>query len=180
VRPAPLRGPSTPPLAAMLRRGAMLGFFALLTIGAASVPTPKSQCEELLAAVIPFAKKMLSEHGEFYPFGASVKANGEIVQAAAYDGREHPPSEPLIDLLRQAFRADAKSGAIIASATVYDVRTIPPGSSTKTDAVAVELDHRDNYSVVVMYPYTVSAGAVQFAAPFAHQGKFEIFAKHGG
>jgi hypothetical protein len=144
------------------------------------VPTPKSQCEELLNVVLPFAKKMLSERGEFYPFGASMKPVGEIVLAGAYDGREHPPSQPLIDLLRQAFQADAKNGAIIASATVYDVRTIPPGATSKTDAVAVELDHRDNYSVVVLFPYIVSAGTVQLSAPFAHQGKFEIFGQHGG
>jgi hypothetical protein len=143
------------------------------------MPTPKSQCEQLLNEVLPFAKKMLSEHGEFYPFGASMKPDGEIVIAGASDGREHPPSQPLIDILRQSFHADAKSGAIIASATVYDVRTIPPGATSKTDAVAVELDHRDNYSVVVLFVYTVSAGTVQFAAPIAHQGTFEIFGQHG-
>jgi hypothetical protein len=163
----------------MLRRLAVLGLVALATLGADPVPTPKSQCEELLNVVLPFAKKMLSEHGEFYPFGASMKPDGEIVQAGAYDGREHPPSQPLIDLLRQAFQADAKDGVIIASATAYDVQTIPPGATSKTDAVAVELDHRDNYSVVVLFPYTVSAGTVQFAAQFAHKGKSEIFGQHG-
>lgn len=142
--------------------------------------TPKSRCEELLNAVLPFARKMLSEHGESFPFGASMKPDGEITQAGAYDGREHPPSQPLIDLLRQGFRADARNGAIIASATVYDVRTIPPGATSKTDAVAVELDHRDNYSVVVLFPYALSARTVQFAPAFAHEGKFEIFCQHGG
>ena len=175
-----LGGPSTSPLAAMLRRVAMSVLVALFTLGAEQVTTPKSQCQDLLNAVLPFAKKMLSEHGEFYPFGASMKPNGQVVQAAAYDGQEHPPSQALIDLIRESFRADAKKGAIIASATVYNVRTIPPGGNSKTDAVAVELDHRDSYSVVVLIPYALSPGSVQFGQTFAQRGKFEIFGQHGG
>ena len=158
----------------------MLGLVVLVTLGAGSMPTPKSHCEDLMNAVLPFAKKMLSEHGEFYPYGASMKPDGKIVEAGASDGREHPPSQALIDLLREAFRADAQKGAIIASATVYDVRIVPPGSASKTDAVAVELDHRDNYSVVVLFPYTISGGTVQFSEPFAQRGTFGIFGKHGG
>jgi hypothetical protein len=164
----------------MLRRILPLGLIVLLTLSAQPVLTPKSQCEELLNAVLPVAKKLLSAHGEFYPFGALMNPDGRIVQTAAYDGREHPPSQPLIDLLRQSFRAQAKDGAIIASATVYDVRTIPPGATEKTDAVAVELDHRDNYSVIVLFPYTIAAGTAQFSGPFAQQGTFGIFGKHGG
>jgi len=142
------------------------------------VPTPKSQCEELLDAVMPFAEKMLAAHGEFYPFGASMKPNGEIAQAAAYDGRELPPSQPLIDLLREEFAADAKAASIIASAVLYDVRAVPPGSQEKTDAVAIELDHRDNYSVVVLFPYTIERGTVTLGEPFAHEGAFLIFGRH--
>ena len=164
----------------MLRRTVILGLVGLVTLGAEPVTTPKSQCEDLLNAMLPFAKKMLSEHGEFYPFGASMKPTGEIVQAAVYDGREHPPSEAIIAILRESFRADAANGAIIASATVYDVRTIPPGATSKTDAVAVELDHRDNYSVVVLIPYTLSPGSVQFGRSFAQPGTYEIFGQHGG
>jgi hypothetical protein len=173
-------GPSTSPLAAMLGGSVLFSLVVLLTAGAQSVPTPKAQCEELLNAVLPMAKKLLSAHGEFYPFGASMKPDGQIVQTAAYDGREHPPSEPLIDLLRQSFRAQAKDGAIIASATIYDVRTMPPGATDKTDAVAVELDHRDSYSVIVLFPYIITAGTVQFGAAFAHKGTFAIFGKHDG
>jgi len=144
------------------------------------MPTPKSQCEDLLNAVLPFAKKMLSEHGEFYPYGASMKPDGTIAEDGVYTDREHPQSQELIDRLRNAFRAEAKNGEIIASATVYDVRTTPPGGTAKTDAIAVELDHRDAYSVLVLIPYTISAGTVRFAESFAQKGSFRIFGKHDG
>ena len=83
--------------------------------GAMLVATAKSQCEELVDVVMPFAEKMLAAHGEFYPFAASMKPSGEITQVAAYDGRERPPSQPLIDSRRDGFNADAKAGVIIAS-----------------------------------------------------------------
>src|SRR5438034_1717468 len=97
VRPrrhrALLCGPSTSPLAAMTGRSVLFGVCVILTLGATPVPTAKSQCEELLNVVLPFAEKMLAAHGEFYPFGASMTLDGQIVQVAAYDGREHPPSQ---------------------------------------------------------------------------------------
>jgi len=85
-----------------------------------------------------------------------------------------------VDLLRQRFRAAAADHKIIASALVYDVKTIPPGRSEKTDAVAIALDHRDNYSVEVYFPYSIVAGQVQFEAPFGSKGRAEIFAKSDG
>jgi hypothetical protein len=97
----------------------------------------------------------------------------------AYDGREKPPSHPLIDMLRDGFRADASARKIIASAVVYDVRVTPPGTSVKIDAVAVELDHRDNYSVVVFFPYTIRDGMVDVREPFANKGEGRIFAQVG-
>jgi len=35
--------------------------------------------DQLLNAVLPFAQQMLSKHGEFFPFGASMTIDGEII-----------------------------------------------------------------------------------------------------
>jgi hypothetical protein len=156
---------------------AILTIMVMSTIASAS-ESPKSQCEQLLNEMMPVAKKFLSEHGEFFPFGASMKPNGEIVYAAGYDGREKPPSQAIIDILRDAFRADAVRKKIIASALVYDVRVIPPRSNTKTDAVAVELDHRDDYSVIMFYPYSIHAKNVEFRDPFMNSGDHRVFARY--
>ena len=45
----------------------------------------------------------------------------------------------------------------------------------KTDAIAVALDHRDGYSVMVIYPYRFHAGRLVIEAPIAQQGAAEIF-----
>jgi hypothetical protein len=124
---------------------------------------------------MPFAEKMLTEHGEFFPFGAAMKPDGEIVYVGAYDGQERPPSQSLIDLLIGAFREHAVTGKYKATAIVYDVLIIPPGHDRKRDAISVALDHCENYSVVVYFPYDRTAGAVTIHAAFANEGEREIF-----
>jgi hypothetical protein len=144
--------------------------------GAAQVSTPQEQCEQLLNAVLPLAEKLLVEHGEFYPFGASLKANDTVAMVSAYDGDDKPESQPLIELLRYGLKTSAGKGEIIASAVAYDVRVTPPGSGNKTDAVAVELEHKDDYAVVVYFPYQIKNKVVAFGEAFANRGSRQVFA----
>jgi hypothetical protein len=53
---------------------------------------------------------------------------------------------------------------------------IAPGATVKQDAIAVNLDHRGDYSVVVMFPYVFSSsGELVVSAPFASPGARAIF-----
>jgi hypothetical protein len=158
-----------------MKRLALVILSLICLTGAAKVPTPKEQSEGLLDSILPFAEKMLKDHGEFHPFGATLKSDGTSAMVASSDGTEKPKSQPLIDLIRNGFKSSAAKHEIIASALAYDVRVTPPGSSSKTDAVAVELDHRDNYSVVVYFPYFIRSGAVVFGEAFASAGARSIF-----
>lgn len=138
----------------------------------------KSDCESLLNALMPLAEQMLSQHGEFFPFGGTMSSTGEIAQSAASTGEERPPSQALIDQLRAGFRAAAERGEIRATAIVYDTLVVPPGKTSKQDAVTVALDHRDDYSVLVVFPYSRTPdGTVQIDPPFASQGSGEVFAR---
>ena len=136
---------------------------------------PKVEAEELLNAVLPFAQQMLEKYGEFIPYGGAMKPNGEIVSVAGYDGDEYPPSQEIIELLKDAFRDAGRNGTYRATAIVFDVRVIPPDCEEKTDAVAVALDHIENYSVVVLFPYQLVNGTVQFAQVSAEPGNNDIF-----
>jgi hypothetical protein len=51
------------------------------------------EVEDLMNELIPFAQNMLTEYGEFFPFGGVVTSKGEIVHISAYDGNEQPPSQ---------------------------------------------------------------------------------------
>ena len=136
----------------------------------------KADVEALMNSLLPFAKKMLGEHREFFPFGGHMKSDGTVVWEGAHDGREQPPSQDLIDLLHRSHQKQAQLKSIRACATVYDIRTIPPNRTEKLDAIAVDLDHESGYSVVVIFPYSFTAdGLLHVEPPFATKGKAAIF-----
>lgn len=55
--------------------------------------SPKEQLEDLMNVVVPFAVRMLKEHGELHPVGATMAPDGTVALDAAWDGPEHPLSQ---------------------------------------------------------------------------------------
>jgi hypothetical protein len=143
----------------------------------------KDDLEKLLAAAVPFAQQMLRTRGEFYPYGATMDVNGKVSSVAGYTGNDHPESHEIIDLLKASYRRDANAGKILACALAYDVRVVPPGETDKTDAIEVDLDHRDGMTITMFYPYRIAGDkTVTFGAAFAQKGRGGIFSppKKGG
>ena len=138
----------------------------------------KSDCEKLLGAMMPFAEQLLREYGEFFPFGVSMSQKGDITMEAVSDSDEHPPAEKLISLVKERFRAGAQSGKLKATGLAYDALTLPPGKQSKQNTVICALDHRDNYSIQVCFPYERDQSShLAIGPPFAVAGKQEIFSK---
>jgi len=126
---------------------------------------------------VPFAKRMLEEYGEFFPYGAYIKSGGEIVQVGAYDkDTDQPESKDLLYLLRDSFTSMAKVGECIATAMVIDVKVNLPNTNSRTDAIQVCLEHRDGYSAEVFFPYVIADdGQIVYGPIFAQRGKRELF-----
>jgi hypothetical protein len=138
---------------------------------------PKADCERLMNDRLPFAIQMLERHGEFYPFGGALKTDGTTVHVGAFDGDEHPPSADVIAWLTRGFVDGAREEIYRATALIYDVKTTIPSTGARSDAIAVSLDHRSGYSVVVMFPYENVAGRVIVGIPFAQKGSGAVFGK---
>ena len=136
---------------------------------------PKEDCQALVDALIPVAEQMLSRYGEFHPFGGGMRPNGEIVSVAGYDGRERPPSADIIRLIKDGFIQAARENQYKATALIYDVRITLPSTKEKSDAIAVSLNHRDNYSLVAIFSYKVESGELSFGDTFAQRGEADIF-----
>jgi hypothetical protein len=138
---------------------------------------PKQDSETLVQDVLPFAKQMLREHGEFFPFGGYTKPNGEIVHVGARDKlTDRPESSDLIGYLRPAFRRKAHAEEIVAGAVVCDVLVVPPGGSEKSDAIRVSVEHRGGYDAELFYPYSRSDdGELTFGAAFARRSGSWLF-----
>jgi hypothetical protein len=141
---------------------------------------PHPDLEELLSAVIPFAQQMLSEQGEFYPFGATVSSSGEVEAVGAAAEDEQPESQKLIDLLVSGMREQAAAGQIRAGAVCLDVRVVPPGETAKSDAICTRLEHADGEAIETFLPYRKGLlGRYKYGELFAAAGDRTIFPAKG-
>lgn len=116
-------------------------------------PADRQDLDSLLGSLLGFAQQTLNRYGEFYPFGAVLTTEGEVVlQGGQLIGTDRPPSQAIINLILDGVRSQANTGEIRAAGICYDVRmTLPDG--TATDAIDVSLEHRSGLSVLVSQPY---------------------------
>ena len=137
---------------------------------------PKQEAELLMNDLLPRARQMLRQHGEFSPYGGLLRADGSIVHVGAADSaREHPRSADLIESLRQQLRDRVKLREIKAAAIVFDVRVTPPGVGHASDAIEVLVQHRDSYCAEVFFPYRLKDGQPMFGQVFAQSCGAQIF-----
>jgi len=152
----------------------LLAGLACSEAGGQFVADAKSECEQLMNAALPLARQMLQEHGEFFPFAMALNAKGQVVAVAAHD-ESHATSNDLIRQLKEIFARQAIAGEYRATALIYEAQVQAPAKGAKTDAIAVALDHRDNYSVVVLLPYRLEAGRLTVGEMFAQRGSGDVF-----
>ncbi len=127
--------------------------------------------------LLPLAKRMLSEEGEFYPYAGLLHPSGDILHIGAkIEGTDHPDSRSVIETLTQKLKESARVGAAKATAIVFDVRIIPPGKSEKMDAIQVSVDHAEGFSAEVFFPYSIDdERGVVFGRTFAQKGDGVMF-----
>lgn len=124
-------------------------------------------------SVVPFAKKMLQEHGEFRPYGGYLTGSGEIVDVGV-ELEDKPPAAVVVRMLTEDSRKKARAGGIAASAVVFMVNIRCP-SGRMSGAIQINLDHIENYSAEVFYPFTVDGHTVNYEPIFAQAGSGEVF-----
>jgi len=107
--------------------------------------------DPLLNHLLPFAIQMIEKHGEFYPFGAIVREDGELGSVAAMPSDDPDTSEVLV-LLESAIHEGFVSG-IRAAAICMDVRVQRPGADVMTDAIRVWMQHSAGDPIDVFMPY---------------------------
>ncbi len=130
---------------------------------------------ELFNDLIPFAERMLEEHGEFYPFGAMMRSNGEIALLGGETESDRPRSQEILDLLVGALRDYASRGEIRAAGICLDMRITPPEQSDEVDAICARLEHSSGEQAEVFVPYSKVDGRHILQEPFAQRGEPRIF-----
>ena len=136
----------------------------------------RADLDALMSALMPFAQRMLSKHGEFYPFGAAIDRDGQVRLMAGSAETDRPLANQVIDALVAGFRQAAVAGEVRAVGLCFDARTIPPGSDDKVDSIVLELEHADGDCILVALPYSKGLfGRMKYGDSFAASSKPRIF-----
>jgi hypothetical protein len=135
---------------------------------------PTDEIQEILSFLLPYAERMLNEHGEFYPYAAALGSDGELNEVATDD--DSPDVAETLLALHEGLRERAAEGAIRASGIAADVTLTDPDSGETTDAVQVELDHADADAVDIFVPYETEGEGIKFGELVAAEGREPVFA----
>jgi hypothetical protein len=134
--------------------------------------TPE-QLHELLKYCMDFGRTMLEDSGDFYPFGATIRTDGQVTAAGGYDGTERPTPTDIYRLLSDAFSKQVTEGSILAAALAANVNIPKEYSPPVSDGLRVQLEG-SGYSRYIYVPYrTAKRGlfrkghSTQFFEPFA-------------
>jgi len=112
--------------------------------------------DRLLNVLLPLAKQMLLNTGEFFPQGVTLDNEGMPAMSAPYKGKEQPTVDQVIAQLMEGLRTKAATGTITAAGLCLDAWVALPDTSVKTDAIEVRLEHITGDAVRVFLPYTKS------------------------
>jgi hypothetical protein len=136
----------------------------------------REEGDQILNALLPFARQMLEKHGAFHPFGGIVDREGKTVLLGAYDGNERPPAQTLITMMIESLKKEAPTKGYRAAGICFDVRVLLPSRVTKTDAIQVAIEYADGEAVDVYLPYSKSwLKRVRYCDLIATRGTPKIF-----
>jgi hypothetical protein len=136
--------------------------------------TAKQQTEILMNELFCFAEKMLSEYGEFHPFGGYLKSSGEVVHVGVQSSRDNKRPQQKIDALIRSFKQLAAQGKAMAFGVVVDVM-LPNADGSKGDAIKFLLEHQDGYCAEVFFRYAINDGNVEIIEITAQEGESIFF-----
>jgi len=131
--------------------------------------------ERLIGTTLPFVEDLLKKYGEFFPLASAIQVNDSISQVATYDGDEKPQSSKVIADLIKVFREKKENYKTIA--IFYDVKVLNPITNTKTDAVAIFIEPKnDSIAYTFYYPYSLSESRqLSLAEPWKDKANKEVF-----
>ena len=137
---------------------------------AADAPDVDPDLQTLLDELLPEAMDLLAAERAFYPFGGYVGADGRFAFVPPSVRADEPTPERLLEELYSVLRDGAETDAYRAVGVATDVRVSPPGTEAATDAVRLELEHRQGVCLNVYFPYTLGAdGVPEPGTPFGGQ-----------
>lgn len=156
-----------------------------MTAGMATEEQVREDANEVLNASVTYAKRMLRRYGQFGPFGYRMNQDGIVAMESV--AQHEMPADPsmLLDLLYEQLAERAKKGLLVATATASNVTMNKESDEGFTDAVMVEIEHKNGYCVRAFVPYKITGGqlhgvfprVVRFGTLRTQEGAPRLFAR---
>jgi hypothetical protein len=127
----------------------------------------QADVDGLLNTALSSAQRMLGKHGEFPPYAFELSEDGETGMVATYPGQGgHSSLADILSLLYDGlgFHSMGLRAVAVISCVRIDLPSMP------TDAIRVEIEHREGVAIAVLFPYKkrfgrgVTYGDLQAAA----------------
>ena len=139
------------------------------------------QLHELLTYCIDFARTMLEDSADFYPFGATLSLSGEVAAVGGDTGEERPNPKDVYHLLSGGFAELAAKREIAGAALAANVNIPGEYESPSRDGLRVHLEC-GGYARFIYVPYSVTRegpfkrkNIATFYEPFAVEIKPALF-----
>lgn len=122
-----------------------------------AVVVKEEELQKLFVFVVEFAQDMLQKNGEFYPFGATLALDGQVVAEAGYQGDDQPNAQDVYVAIHQRFVTAGGEGGIRAAALVANVAIPDELEAPSRDAIRVHLEAQ-GFARFIYVPYEATAG----------------------
>jgi len=122
-------------------------------------------------SVVNMAKEHIKMEA-FTPFGLTWNSEGKssVMDVSFFEGDQQLPAA------KQGVRDSiAKDESVQAAAVAYDVLAIHPDQTEKTDAIAIDLEHRLGSPLRMLVHYQKKNGEVETQKPYAIRKEAELF-----
>ena len=117
----------------------------------------KLDLENIIDYSIRFAQHMLTNGGEFYPFGTKVLSDGELVPVGIADEEsDFPNSMKLIEKMNKVFKLQYEKEEIRAYSIVFDVYVQIDDQGDKSDAICIDIIHKEGDVPLYYFPYSIN------------------------
>lgn len=134
--------------------------------------------DRLFSFTAQFAHELLVESGDFYPFGATIAADGTIVGVGGdAGGNEHPQPLEVYRSISDQLVSAAAEGNIVGAAVVAQVTVPTELGASDEDGIRVHIE-APGFARFIYVPYKRIAGSeatVELSEPLAVEAEATFF-----
>lgn len=126
--------------------------------------------QQIIEHLTEYAKELLEDTGEFYPFGAFIDAAGQIhpLEYEIEDKKNMPNNGVVIESLSNYCSAEFKSGKMLAYGLCYESEVLLERGKAPVDTITVDVaSSLDEAIPVFYYPFSIRGESVRYGEAFA-------------